>query len=68
MLNKNDYTEIERSMLLEIARMQARIAVFMQAMAVMAKKDAAFAQATVKASDNAALNVRWEDLSRAKLN
>lgn len=65
----NNYTELERQLILERAQRDARLSVFMQAMATIAKrgeKDALFAQTVVKMADAASLNVRWEDLTTAK--
>ncbi len=66
----SDYTGFERELILDRARSQARIAVFMQALAVIARKDqngADFAAMTVQAADRAAKSVRWEDLAEAKV-
>ena len=63
------YSDLERRLILENASYAARCAVFMQAMAIIAKRggsDTTFAQSVVKSADNAALNVRWEDLTQAK--
>lgn len=65
----NNYTELERQLILERAGLQARLGVLMQAMATLARrggKDTEFAQAVVKAADKASLDVRWEDLTTAK--
>ena len=61
-----NYSELERRLILENAKLTARIAIFMQAMASVARKDANFAQSVVKAADQASLNVKWEDLTTAK--
>jgi hypothetical protein len=74
MVNPKQYSDLERQLILDKARLEARIAVFMQAMATLARRqvnsfgehDADFARSVVKAADQAALNVRWEDLSIAK--
>jgi hypothetical protein len=64
-----NYSDTERRLILENARLTARCAVLMQAMATIARRggsETTLAQSVVKAADNAALNVRWEDLTQAK--
>jgi len=67
MTDKED-EEVERWML-KYGQQRARNAVFMQALATLARRgDADFAKKTIKRADDAAADVRVEDFTRAHVN